>query len=161
MVITDWVMLGVLVLSFVLGLWRGLTFEVLSLLAWGVAFFAAQWGAAWIADLLPLGKASAALRHAAGFVVVFIACLLLGSLVAVLGRKLMQAVGLSPVDRLLGGAFGLARGVLLLLVVAVVVHLTSLRHQDWWQASVVAGVLTVALQGLKPVIPAEFGSYLP
>ena len=69
----DWIFLGVLVASLVIGAWRGLVFEVLSLLGWVVSFFVAQWFAQDVANWLPMGDSAGALRYAAGFVVVFIA----------------------------------------------------------------------------------------
>ena len=161
MAVLDVMLLSVLAVSLVLGLWRGLTFEVLSLAAWGVAFVAAQWFSPWTARWLPLGDASPGVRQAAGFAVVFIAALFAGGLVAVLARKLMHAMGLSPMDRALGGAFGVARAMVLLLAFAVVVNLTSMKDSAWWQASVGAPLLTATLQGMKPVMPEQFGSYLP
>ena len=44
-VLTDWILLGVLLASMVVGLWRGLVYEVLSLAGWVAAFFVAQWWA--------------------------------------------------------------------------------------------------------------------
>ncbi len=38
----DWILLAVLGLSMLLGLWRGLVQEVLSLAGWVAAFFVAQ-----------------------------------------------------------------------------------------------------------------------
>ncbi len=159
--VLDIVLLSVLAVSLLLGLWRGLTFEVISLAAWAAAFFAAQWFAPWMGGVLPLGEMSDGVRHAAGFAVVFIAALFAGGLVAVLARKMMQAMGLSPMDRMLGAAFGVARAVVLLLAFAVVVNLTPAREAHWWQASTGATVLTASLQGMKPAMPQEFGSYLP
>lgn len=161
MAVLDLVFLGVLAVSLLLGLWRGLTYEVLSLLAWGVAFVAAQWFSPWMAQRLPLGEASAAVRQAAGFAVVFVAMLFAGGLIAVLAKKMMHAIGLSPMDRALGAAFGLARAMVLLLAFAVLANLTPIKSSDWWQASAGAAVLTVALHGMKPVMPEQFGSYLP
>jgi len=100
-------------------------------------------------------------RYAAGFVLVFVLSLFAGGLVAFLIRKLVAAVGLRPVDRVLGAAFGLVRGVVILLVLTVVVGMTPLVKGVWWQESTGASVSTVALQGLKPVLPEEFGKYLP
>jgi membrane protein required for colicin V production len=159
--VLDLVFLGVLAVSLLLGLWRGLTYEIVSLAAWGVAFVAAQWLAPWMAGKLPLGGTSEPVRHAAGFGVVFVVTLFAGGLLAVLAKRLMHAVGLSPMDRALGAAFGLTRGLVVLLAFAVVVNLTALKEGLWWRESVGAGVLTIVLQGLKPVMPVQFGSYLP
>jgi membrane protein required for colicin V production len=157
----DWVIAAVLAASVLLGLWRGLVFEVLSVLNWLAAFVLAQWLAPRAAAMMPLGGAGESLRYAAGFVVVFIAALFLGGLVAWLTKKLVEAVGLRPVDRALGGLFGLVRGLVAVLALAVVVNLTGLRSGTWWTESVTAGVATAALRGLKPVVPERFGTYLP
>ncbi len=157
----DLVLLLVLAVSLLLGLWRGLAFEVLSLLAWALAFVAAQWFAPWMAERLPVAESSPAVRQAAGFAVVFIVVLFAGGLVAAGARKLISAVGLSPMDRALGAGFGIARALVILLTFAVVVNLTSLKDGDWWRASTGASVLTVALQGMKPAMPEQFGRYLP
>ncbi len=82
-------------------------------------------------------------------------------LVAALTRKLIAAVGLRPVDRILGGAFGAARGAVALLVLAVIVHLLALSDSAWWHESHSAIVLDAALQGLKPALPEKLASYLP
>lgn len=161
MVVLDWAFLGVLTVSLLLGLWRGLTYEIVTLAAWVAAFFAAQWFSPWMADRLPVDTASEPVRYAVGFVVTFVVTLFAGGLLAVLAKKMMHAAGLSPVDRMLGAAFGLTRGVLFLLAFAVVVNLTPLKEGLWWRESVGAGVATVVLQGLKPVMPAQFGSLLP
>lgn len=157
----DWVIAAVLAASVLLGLWRGLVYEVLSVLNWLAAFVLAQWLAPRAAAMMPLGGAGESLRYAAGFVVVFIAALFLGGLLAWLTKKLVEAVGLRPVDRALGGLFGLVRGLVAVLALAVVVNLTGLRSGTWWTESVTAGVATAALRGLKPVVPERFGTYLP
>lgn len=157
----DWVILGVLLLSLLLGAWRGLVFELLSLINWVVAFFLAQWWAADVAQHLPMSGAAAGLRYAAGFAVVFVLAVLAGGLVAALTKKLLSSVGLAPVDRTLGAAFGLVRGAVIVLAATVVVSMTPLKAAPWWQASLGAGVSLAALQGLKPMLPQEFGKYLP
>jgi membrane protein required for colicin V production len=70
-------------------------------------------------------------------------------------------VGLRPVDRTLGAVFGLLRGAILLLAIAVVMNMTALRTQTDWQASQGATMLTGLLMKLKPLLPQEFGKYLP
>jgi len=157
----DWVFVAVLGFSFLLGAWRGLVYEVLSVLSWIAAFVLAQWLAPEAAAWLPMGNAGESLRFAAGFAVVFIAAVFLGGLLAWGTKKLVEAVGLRPIDRALGAMFGVVRGVVLLLALAVVIHMTPLRNASWWSESVGADVSTTALRGLKPVVPERFGQYLP
>lgn len=161
MPILDWIFLAVLCLSTVVGIWRGLVYEILSVLNWIAAFVLAQWFAPMAAQWLPMAGASEVVRYAAGFVLVFVVSLFAGGLLAHLIRKLVAAVGLRPVDRVLGAVFGLLRGVVILLVLTVLVGMTPLAKGPWWQESTGAYVATVALQGLKPVLPQEFGKYLP
>lgn len=157
----DWVFLMVLAISLLLGAWRGLVFEMLSLAAWVTAFFVAQWFAADVAQWLPMTGAAEPLRYAAGFLLTFMLAAFAGGLVAVFVKKLITVAGLAPVDRVLGSVFGLVRGVVLLLAVAVVIAMTPLKSSVWWNESVGAGFLSVALKGLKPLVPQEFGKYLP
>lgn len=161
MPILDWIFLAVLLLSLVIGAWRGLVFEVLSVLSWAVAFVLAQWFAPDAAQWLPMGNAAEPVRYAAGFVLVFVAAIFAGGLVAFLIKKLVAAVGLRPADRLLGAAFGLVRGVLLLLVVTVVGSMTPLHTAAWWQEATGPRITSTVLAGLKPLLPEEFGKYLP
>lgn len=161
MAVLDWVFVAVLVASLLLGAWRGLVFEILSLVTWVAAFIAAQWFAPDIAQLLPMSGAGEAVRYAAGFVLAFVAAVFAGGLVAVLVKRLISAAGLAPADRMLGAVFGLVRGVVVLLALAVVIAMTPLKSSLWWLESLGAGVLSAALKGLKPVLPQEFGKYLP
>lgn len=157
----DWVFVVVLLASFLLGVLRGLVYEVLSVLSWLAAFVLAQWLAPQAGAWLPMGAAAEPVRYAAGFGAVFVLALFAGGLVAWGMRKLVEAAGLRPVDRALGAAFGLVRGVVLLLAAAVVVNMTPLRSAAWWTESMGAAVSTTALRGLKPVLPERFGQYLP
>ena len=160
MITTDWIFLAVLIFSMLLGAWRGLVFEVLSVLGWAVSFYAAQYFAPLVAGLLPLQSSSDAVRYAAAFVMVFIATVFATGLLAFLLKKLIEAIGLRPVDRTMGAAFGLVRGVILLLAAAVVIDMTALKNSVWWQESKGAPVLTATLKGLKPVLPEKFAKYL-
>jgi hypothetical protein len=95
------------------------------------------------------------------FVLVFVAALFAGGLVAFWSAKLVAAVGLRPVDRVLGAAFGVVRGVVVLLVVTVVVGMTPMARAPWWQESGWPRYCDRCLHGLKPVLPQDFGKYLP
>lgn len=160
MVTTDWILLGVMALSMVVGAWRGLVYEVLSVLGWVLAFYAAQWLAPQVASMLPLQSVSQSVRYAAAFALVFIVCIFSWGLVVFLIRKLVDSIGLRPVDRTLGAAFGLVRGLVLLLAATVVINMTALKRSDWWLESAGAQGLTSILKGLKPALPERFAQYL-
>ena len=157
----DAALFGVLVLSALVGVVRGLVFEMLSLVGWVVAYFAAQWATPTLAEHLPIGQPGSALNHGAAFVCAFIAALIVWGILAKLVRLLIRATPLSLLDRLLGAGFGLARGLIVLLAVATVVGLTPLSKSAAWQRSHGAPWLQAGLRGLKPVLPAEVSQHLP
>ena len=157
----DWILLAVLGLSLLLGMWRGIVQEVLSLAGWVAAFYVAQLYAPLAAAWLPMEGSSQMLRYAAGFVVVFVAVLVAMALLAWVIQKLISAVGLGPLDRLLGSLFGLMRGVVILLAVTVFVGMTPMRETEAWKQAQGAQWLQQLLHVLKPVLPADFGKYLP
>ena len=158
---TDWILLALLAASMLLGAWRGLVYEVLSVLGWIASFVLAQWFAPEVADMLPMQKSDQTLRYAAAFVVVFIASVFAAGLISALMKKIISAVGLRPVDRILGAFFGVFRGLILLLALSVVVHMTALQESEWWLASKGGPMLMTLLKGLKPMLPEKFGAYLP
>jgi membrane protein required for colicin V production len=53
------------------------------------------------------------LASAAGFLLVFFGVIILGAILSSIVRKLLKAVGLSAIDRLLGALYGMGRGVLI------------------------------------------------
>lgn len=160
MSVLDWILGSVLFFSMLLGAWRGLVYEVLSVMGWAASFYVAQWFAPQVAAWLPLQSVSEAVRYAAAFVLVFVGAVFAAGLVAFLLKKLVEAIGLRPVDRTLGAAFGLLRGLILLLAGTVVISMTSLDASCWWLESRGAEMLTATLGGLKPLLPAPFAKYL-
>ncbi|MBE0474684.1 CvpA family protein [Rhodoferax sp.] len=157
----DWIFATVLLLSVLLGAWRGLVFEVLSLLSWVAAFVLAQWLALDVADFLPMSGSSELLRYGAGFLLVFIVVAMLGGLLSALLKKVMATVGLRPVDRVLGAAFGALRGVLLLLLATVLADMTQFKTSPAWHESRGIAMSLAVLQGLRPAMPLELLPYLP
>lgn len=159
---TDWLLCAVLFFSMLLGAWRGLVFELMSLAAWVFAFVLAQWWAADVSLMLPfLSGAADKVRYAAAFVLVFVATLFAAGLVSWLLKKLVDGAGLRPVDRALGSVFGVARGVLLLLVATVVIQLLGMAGQPWWRQAHGPAWLEVLLKGVQPVLPEALRAYLP
>ncbi len=157
----DLVLAGVLVISVIVGLVRGFVFEVLSLLGWFVAYFAAHWFAGDLAPHIPVGTPGSGINHATAFAALFVGVLLLWALSSRLLRFLIHASPLSLPDRALGAGFGLLRGLLLLLAVTTVISLTPLVKSPTWQASQGAQWLHAVLTGLRPVLPPQLLQHLP
>jgi len=157
----DVTLLGVLAVSVLVGLWRGLVHEVLSLAGWVAAYFAAQWATPQLAPHLPVGAPASALNEGVAFAVAFIVVLIVWGLGARAVSMLVKATPLGVPDRLFGALFGVLRGGVLLLAVATLVAFTPLRKAPSWQESRGAAWLGSALAALKPALPAHMSRFLP
>lgn len=156
----DWAMIFIVTLSGLLGVVRGLTREVLSVLGWVAAFLAAQAFCGRVAPDVPVGAPGSGLNLAAAFVLVLLAALIAWSVCSWLISQAIKASVLNPVDRTLGGVFGLARGFVLVLLMATITNLTPLCEQPAWRASHGAAGLKVVLSELKPLLPVSVARHL-
>lgn len=155
MTLFDYLVLGIIGISLLLGLWRGVVSEMLALAAWVLAFFAARLGSATVADWMKQSISDPMIRQGVAIVAIVITVLLLVALVRFLLRELLKAVGLGVTDRMLGAVFGVLRGVAIVLVLVLVGGLTSLPHQHWWQEAMLAPPLETAVIASKPWLPAD------
>lgn len=156
----DLILLVVLLLSMALGAWRGLVHEVLSLVGWIAAFVLAQMYAASAGSMLPMENTIAPVRYAAGFITVFVGTAVGSSILTWLIKRMIASVGLRPVDRTLGAAFGVLRGLVILLALTTVVLMSPLKSSDWWRQSNGAVMLSNMLKGLKPALPIQMRQYI-
>ena len=156
----DWIFVVVLLGSMLLGAWRGLVYEILSLLGWVVAFMAARTWAQDVAVWLPLDGWDMQLRYAAAFVLLLVGAMFAWGVLSWLAKQLIEAVGLRPVDRALGSLFGVLRGALLLLVLAAAIQLAGQGGEPWWRESASGPWLNQALAQLRPILPPALGQYL-
>lgn len=153
MTVFDYAVLAVIGLSALLGFWRGVASEVLGLAAWVAAIFAARWWGVAAGGMLPL--ADVVWRQLAGYIAVFVATLLVFGVARLLFSRLLRAVGLGVVDRLLGAVFGLARGGLVVLVLVALGGLTAVPRQAWWRDAWLAPPLETAVLAGKPWLPGS------
>lgn len=157
----DLAMAAWLTLSVAVGLMRGLMLELAALLGWAAAFFGAFWVAPMLAPHLPIAGPGSVLNEAASFVCAFVAILILWGFAARLVRLMLHATPLRMSDRMLGAGFGLARGVVVLLLVATVVGSSPLETSPTWKRSRVAPWLNQALQEIDPLLPDKLARHLP
>ena len=116
--VLDWILLFVLAVSVLSALWKGFVHEILMMAATVLGIILATWQYAalarhWTAIQQP------AVRDFLAWISIFVAVLLVAALVARLARKLIEVAGLRWFDRLLGGALGLVRGVVICIVLLV------------------------------------------
>ena len=133
----NWVDASILIvtgLSFFFGIWRGLVREVLSLVSWVVAFLMARNYSEVVADVLFNSLDNLTVRYMAAFALIFIGIMMIGAFVTFLMSKILIFTGLSFVDRVLGGLFGIARGVLIVMV-GLFFSSFFFPQEEYWQQS--------------------------
>jgi membrane protein required for colicin V production len=112
----DLVILGVIAVSAALAFMRGFVREILGLAAWVGAIAAGLWGLPFLRPRLATWMPSSPWVDPVGFVVIFLASLVVLLLIAhVIGRAVRDSP-LGGLDRTLGLVFGLVRGAALIII---------------------------------------------
>ena len=160
MTVFDGAVLGVIGLSMLFAFVRGVTRELIALLAWVVGFLAAVAFTPLVGAWLPDFGESGVVRYLVAFIVILLAALLLGALVAWPLSSVIRKAGLGFVDRFLGAVFGIVRGIVLVMAFVLIAGLTTLPRQDWWQNAALAKPLAVAALSLAPWLPRQWAERL-
>ncbi|HVN34892.1 MAG TPA: CvpA family protein [Casimicrobiaceae bacterium] len=156
----DLTLIAIVALSTLFAFARGVVREVMALATWVVGLVAAFAYAAALAALFTRLDISVAARHVLAFALILIAVLVAGAILARALSGAVKAIGLGFVDRLLGAVFGVARGVAVVVLFALVAGLTALPKEDWWQNSMLGRSLAEAALGLKPYLPRAWAERL-
>ena len=138
----DIVILSLILLSAVIGLFRGLVKELVSLVVWVCAIVGATVFASPLSDYLTAVDANPPIRVAIAFAVVFFGVLIAGGLLQWSLAKLIQSTGLGGTDRFLGFVFGALRGGLVVIGALIVVRPFA-ETSAWWEESLVRPELLV------------------
>jgi membrane protein required for colicin V production len=164
MLTIDYILLAALLVSIVVGLFRGFFREALSLVIWVVALWIALRYSSVLEPLLG-SISSEALKIWSARLIMFVLILIAGGLLNALIAILVEKTGLTGTDRVLGMVFGAARGALILGIVVMMFRLLDLDQEAWWSesrviplATPVADVLQTyfhqGLERLEDMVPA-------
>lgn len=156
----DWSILAVIGLSSLFSLKRGFVKEALSLVTWVAAFIIARTFNPNLQTLLVDLVDTAVLRAIAAFAILFIGTLIVGAVINNLIGLLVKMTGLSATDRLLGVIFGVARGVIIVLVTIALLRVTPIAEDTWWKQSVMITKLQVLEQWSRSVFEDQFSVFM-
>ena len=151
----DWALIIIISLSSLMSLRRGFVKEALSLATWIVAFIVARSFHPNLQTLLVDSIGEPLLRTIAAFIILFIGTLLVGAAINFIVGALIRLTGLTPIDRMLGVVFGLARGLILAVVLIAVIRLTPFSQSEWWQSSVMIENLSILEQWSRSVFESQ------
>jgi len=150
----DWILAAVVVVSVVAAILKGFLRELISLASvvagLVIAALGYQRAALWFDDLTRSHDVALGL----GFLALFVGTLLVGALVSVLARKLIQKAGLQWFDRFLGGVFGLVRGVLVDCILLMVLVAFAIKAEAV-QKSMLAPYVTTGARVIALAMPAD------
>jgi len=152
--------LAIVALSTIFAFFRGVVRELIAVVSWVAGLGLALAFEDALAAMLPGLATAPAARHVIAFALIVVAVLVAGALVAHLLARIVHAVGLGFVDRFLGAAFGLARGVIIVLFAVLVAGLTTLPRYEWWQNAALGPPLVAAALALRPWLPAAWAERL-
>ncbi|RFF27633.1 MULTISPECIES: CvpA family protein [unclassified Wenzhouxiangella] len=157
----DYAIIGIILLSMVVSLFRGFMREVFSLLVWIAAVYAALQAAGPLAVQLEGVIEVPSVRVIIAFVGIFLVVLAIGGLINYLLGKLVDSTGLSGTDRMFGALFGALRGLAIVLVAVIIAGFTPFVADPWWQQSTLLPEMERMATWLVGFFPESIQEYLP
>lgn len=158
MIWVDYAILAIIALSAIIGLFRGFFREALGLATWILAFWlaylVAEFGGGLLVDWVSVRSA----RLAIAFGTVFILVLVVGAVINFLIGKLIVKTGFTGTDRALGSAFGILRGIAILILLVLLAGLTPVPGDAWWRQSLFIGHLQAGALWVRGWLPAELAA---
>lgn len=153
MTVFDYAVLGIIGFSVLLSMLRGFVREVLKLAGWVAAVLVARLYTTQLAPLLPDSIPNESLRLIAAFTVLFLATLLISSLLAIALSEVFKQVGLGWFDRWLGAIFGLARGLIIVGVLVLLAGMTAAPQDARWRNAMFSAPLEAMVTATLPWLP--------
>jgi membrane protein required for colicin V production len=160
MTIFDYTVMAIVLVSIAVGVIRGLVRELLSLVGWIAAFVIANSFASVVAPALPEAVHGERLRVIVAFAVLFLGTLIVSAIIGALVGLLIRQSGLRLADGGLGGLFGLARGIVIVVTAFILLGMTTLPEEPVWRESVLAPWLARTVREIKPYVPQGWSRYV-
>jgi membrane protein required for colicin V production len=150
----DFVILGLILLSILIGIIRGLIKESISLITWVVAITLAVLFASPFSQYMTFTK-MAFLQTLSAFLIIFVGSVFIGAIFNFIIGSFVRKTPFSFADRILGAIFGFLRGILFVGILILLGGLTPLPTTPWWQKSYVISKFQVFAIWLKERLPEE------
>lgn len=153
--VLDYVILGIILLSVIVGAFRGFTREAISLITWVVAFFAALKFSEAASGVFHGMIKNDNVRYVVSFIVIFLIVLILGVVINKLIHGLVSTTGFGFFDHLLGFIFGAARGIVLVTIILFAIGATAHEKVDYVKQSQLAPCFSPLVAYCAAYLPAE------
>ena len=151
----DIIILLVLFASLIFGFFRGFVKELLSLMAWAFAFFVAYYFSSSVAIILPF-EAEFSIKYVGSFVLIFIFVLIVSSILIKFLSTFIHKIGLGASNIILGGLFGILRGVIVVYLMIFVIEKTSYAEEPSWQQANSIALIKLLVEKTFPYLPQDW-----
>lgn len=159
MVAADFIILGIIFISILVSLLRGFVKEALSLAGWLVSLWVAMTFSSGMAELFGDSISDPTLRLLAAFILLFVLSLIIGAMINFFATQFVQRSGFTGVDRTIGVVFGFLRGILLVTIIVMLLGLTTLPSESWWDESFFMFRFEVIATWLTDLLPDDISRY--
>lgn len=148
----DYTLLAIVALSAIIGAFRGLLREAISLITWIIALWAGWKYAHVVSPYLDGLLAQEPVRTWVSRALVVIGVLLVGTLVGFVANQFIRMTLFSGFDRFLGLLFGLLRGVVVLGVLVILGQLLQLDRAAWWGESKLIPYASASADAIRKIV---------
>ena len=155
MSLVDILVILVLFASLIFGFFRGFVKELLSLMAWVFAFFVAYYFSSSVAIILPL-EAEFSIKYVSSFVLIFVFILIASSILIRYVSSFVYKIGLGGSNIILGGLFGILRGIIIVYFLIFVIEKTSFIEGQSWQQSNSIVLIKLLVEKTFPYLPQDW-----
>ena len=161
MPIIDILIAIVLIFSIIIGVVRGFVKEAISITALLLAIWAALNLGPGVGEISESWLSSKELQIWFGRILVFVLILAIGGLIGWGLAKLVRLSVLSGIDRLIGGFFGAARGVLFVALFILAAEFAEFDNDSWWKKSKLLPHFEVVAEWIMVMAPQGYDLLVP
>lgn len=134
--------------------------EVLSIAGWVAAFIVARNYTAELLPMMPTDIPTESLRVLAAFLVLFLATLLVTTLLAIALSAILRKIGLGWLNRFLGAFFGIARGLLIVCIVVLLAGFTDIPKDARWRNAMFSAPIEAMVINMLPWLPESIAKHV-
>ena len=114
---------------------RGFVREMISVITWVLAVWLAIFYGSDLANQLSGLISNPTGRVVFSFIVILAAVVIVGGILNLFISRAITGTGLSPINRIIGAVFGIARGLIIVALIIMLIDVTALNQKPSWQES--------------------------
>ena len=162
----------IIFISVIIGIYKGFIKELFFLasliLALILAFYLSDYPRQWLTvttqeqswEWLGLNIEGESIVFIISFIIIFLATFIIGNVFgSFVSRLISQMTVLKSIDRVLGGAFGMLRGILVVVLLVIFAGLTKVSIYPWWQQSHLLPPFVDGSQRIMILLPPQYSRH--